>query len=352
MNSNVARRQDPWHFVVQNLLQLLETSPDLSSHLMIALKNSKRFEEPLLESYCYLVHRMQTTIPNPTDWLPMNLEFYYVLACSENNYLAKHNEFMEWVRLYVESIGTWMDSPDSVKEIETFYNHKLFTINDYVAPPGGWKTYNQFFSRQIKSGARQIDEIYNDRIISSAADSSFCGHQKISAESTVIAKGISWSISELLAGSAYADSFANGWYGHSFLAPHNYHRFHTPVKGSLIELRRIMGKVTMDVHLCADNTLSVSRAEIGYQFQQERGLAIIDSPLGLVAVIPIGMGIVSSVNFSAVNNAWLEKGAELGFFSFGGSDVVLLFQKQASLDWLVEEGDVIRQGQSIAISRY
>jgi phosphatidylserine decarboxylase len=104
----------------------------------------------------------------------------------------------------------------------------------------------------------------------------------------------------------------------------------------------------MDVHLCPEGNLSVSRGAIGYQFKQERGLAVVDSAIGLVAIIPIGMGIVSSVSFSALNNSMLSKGSELGFFSFGGSDVVLLFQERASIKWLIEEGDTIQQGQSIA----
>jgi phosphatidylserine decarboxylase len=104
----------------------------------------------------------------------------------------------------------------------------------------------------------------------------------------------------------------------------------------------------MDVHLCPEGNLSVSRGAIGYQFKQERGLAVVDSAIGLVAIIPIGMGIVSSVSFSALNNSMLSKGSELGFFSFGGSDVVLLFQERAGIKWLIEEGDTIQQGQSIA----
>jgi phosphatidylserine decarboxylase len=106
----------------------------------------------------------------------------------------------------------------------------------------------------------------------------------------------------------------------------------------------------MDVHLDPKGNLSVIRGAIGYQFKQERGLAVVDSAIGLVAIIPIGMGIVSSVSFSALNNSILSKGSELGFFSFGGSDVVLLFQEGAGIDWLIKEGDTIQQGQSIAFA--
>ena len=348
MAINPAVQPETWHPVVQRLLQLLDRDAELKSCLLGAIKTTQRFDEPGLESYCYLIHRMQTTIPNPKTWLPMNLEFYYVIACADQDALNTHAGFMEWVRDYVSSIGRWMDSPESVSQLPAFAQDSLYAIGDYVVPPGGWLTYNQFFSRQIKSGARPISEPANDRIVVAAADSCFCGCQPITTESTVTAKGMTWSIRELLDGSPHADAFAGGWYGHSFLAPHNYHRFHTPVRGRLIELRTVMGKVAMEVHAQGDGTLSVSRSAIGYQFQQERGLAILETALGLVAVIPIGMGIVSSITFSAQPDAWLEKGSELGFFSFGGSDVVLVFQQRAAINWQVQEGDVCRQGQVIA----
>lgn len=347
MNINAAVQPSQWHPVVTRLLGLLDTDIKLKTTLLKAIEASQRFEEPRLKSYCYLVHRMQTTVPNPKTWLPMNLEFYYVMACAKEDGLNCHPGFMQWVRDYVENIGRWMDSPDSMKSFQSFTEDELYAVDEYIAPPGGWLTYNQFFARQIKSGARPIDEPHNDRVVVAAADSTFCGCQAITEESTVTAKGLRWSIPELLADSPHAERFANGWYGHSFLAPHNYHRFHSPVRGRVVEMRTIMGKVAMDVHALPDGTLSVERNAIGYQFQQERGLAILESAIGLVAIIPIGMGIVSSVNFSALNNSWLEKGSELGFFSFGGSDVVLVFQQQAQLNWQIQEGDFCRQGMVI-----
>lgn len=348
MSINPALEPAEWHPIVSKLLKLLEADTALKTLLLDAIRASKRFEEPHLQSYCYLVHRMQTTIPNPKTWLPMNLEFYYVAACAEDEGLNRHAGFMNWVRDYVESIGQWMDSPDSMTSFQAFISEEIYAVDDYVAPPGGWLTYNQFFARQIKSGARPIQAPHDDRVVVAAADSTFCGCQPITEDSTVTAKGLRWSIRELLAGSSHAEAFAKGWYCHSFLAPHNYHRFHTPVRGRLVELRTIMGKVAMDVHALSDGTLSVERSAIGYQFQQERGLAILESAIGLVAVIPIGMGIVSSVNFSALLGSWLEKGSELGFFSFGGSDVVLVFQQQAQLNWQIREGDLCCQGSVIA----
>lgn len=79
------------------------------------------------------------------------------------------------------------------------------------------------------------------------------------------------------------------------------------------------------------NTLDAADTP-GYQFLQMRGLIMIDSPtLGLVAVLPIGMALVSSVKLCVSVGQEVEKGEEISTFQFGGSDIVLVFQKKAGL---------------------
>jgi len=106
----------------------------------------------------------------------------------------------------------------------------------------------------------------------------------------------------------------------------DYHRYHTPVAGTVKEVRNIHGRVYMDVRRNPDGTLDVVDGDT-YQFNQERGLIVIDSPkAGLVAVLPIGMAYVSSVNLTAEVGAELQKGEEFGYFMFGGSDIITVYQ--------------------------
>jgi phosphatidylserine decarboxylase len=96
----------------------------------------------------------------------------------------------------------------------------------------------------------------------------------------------------------------------------------------------------------ASTSLDVANGDT-YQFNQERGLVVVDSPeLGLVAVLPIGMSYVSSVNLTPELGATLQKGEEFGYFLFGGSDIVVVFQdKDVVLD--AEVGKKYLQGQRI-----
>jgi len=104
----------------------------------------------------------------------------------------------------------------------------------------------------------------------------------------------------------------------------DHHWFHAPVGGVVKEVRKISGRVTMDVIKNADGTLGIVDGT-GYQFTQDRGIVVIDSPLGLVTVLPIGMAKISPVNLSVEVGATISKGEEFGFFAFGGSDIVTLF---------------------------
>jgi phosphatidylserine decarboxylase len=69
----------------------------------------------------------------------------------------------------------------------------------------------------------------------------------------------------------------------------------------------------------------------GYQFAQTRGLIVLDSPIGLVAVLPIGMSQVSSVIITAEVGVTVRKGEELSYFQFGGSDIILVFENSSNV---------------------
>ena len=138
--------------------------------------------------------------------------------------------------------------------------------------------------------------------------------------------------------SKYQDAFANGTLTHTFLDVNDYHRYHFPVSGTVLEVSLIdqddaAGGITiwdpkMGKYILLDQTP-------GWQSFETRGCVIVDTEeFGLVAVLPIGMSQVSSVNFekTVVPGAKIKKGDMLGYFLFGGSDIVMLFQKKVTFD--------------------
>lgn len=75
---------------------------------------------------------------------------------------------------------------------------------------------------------------------------------------------------------------------------------------------------------------------------------MLDSPIGLVAVLPIGMAMVSSVVLTAEAGVTLRKGEEISYFQFGGSDVVMLFEASSNVSITAQLGVHYKVGSRIA----
>jgi phosphatidylserine decarboxylase len=271
--------------------------------------------------------------------------------------------FSKWLVDYANALGTFHDSVDSLtKESEkTFYDTKSYNMHEYSKPHGGWKTFNQFFARHFKPGYRPVAAVSDQSIIVMPADSVFVGQWEIRKDSNITVKNLNWKISELLEGSPYQDRFENGMFIHSFLSPLDYHRQHAPVGGKVLEARIIHGQVYQDVKIKAReenpefHELELKRVyeafdNTGYQFAQTRGLIVLETPIGLVAVLPIGMSQVSSVIITAEVGVTVRKGEELSYFQFGGSDIILLFEASSNISLSVQPNLHYKMGTKIGIA--
>jgi phosphatidylserine decarboxylase precursor len=332
--------------VVEELVTLLEASPPVREALAGAIRNAGLAGLESTESLLAHLDDLVTAVPVEGESVSKVLKFYYIIDQAPEDRLNRDESFNAWMKKYAKALGQFLDTPASAAAIPSYAARPNYHVDDYVVGPGGWLTFNQFFARQVKPGKRPIAAPCDDKVLVSPADSVFLGAWDIDADSKVTAKGVTWPIAKLLDGSPYQDAFKNGIYTHSFLYVDDYHRYHVPVAGEIKEVRKIQGRVYLDVIRKADGSLQVIDGDT-YQYNQERGLIVIDSPeVGLVAVLPIGMAFVSSVNLTPEVGARLRKGDEFGFFMFGGSDMVMLFQsKRVVIDAKV--GTKYLQGQRI-----
>ncbi|CAG8463259.1 10862_t:CDS:1 [Racocetra fulgida] len=280
------------------------------------------------------------------------------------------SELSQWIIYFSCAMGQFLNTPQSLTEesLKTFYMSDKYNMNIYEAPRDGWRCFNDFFARKLLPGVRPIDGPSDPRVIVSAADSTFDGWWNIDENSIVTLKGIPWTIRELLADSKYSNEFAGGKFMHAYLSPSDYHRQHAPIDGTVLEAKVIPGQAYLEVNVKKDsrNKLVLKpgrgigtdkpKADIdtpdspGYQFCQARGLFIIQSPkIGYVAVLPIGMCQVSSVILTKKEGDEIKKGDEISYFQFGGSDVVLLFQKNVQIT--AEINQHYNVGQTIAIAK-
>lgn len=218
--------------------------------------------------------------------------------------------------------------------------------NDWYENSSNWKTFNQFFARYLRSDdMRPIASPEDNSVVTSFADSEPQGVWLIDSASfindpkgVVVKSSTLKSIKKLIGDdSEYKDAFSNGTLTHSFLNVNDYHRYHFPMSGIIKEVRIIQGINPTGGSLWWDKENSRyafdPSAILGWQSVETRGCVILETKEhGLVALLPIGMVAVGSVNFeeNVKVGAEVKKGDMLGNFLFGGSDFILIFQDKVN----------------------
>lgn len=364
------------HAIVEKLASLIETN-GWTGDFDLAVRNARAADVPSIASirtlrdYLDFVDGLVTWTPRaPGDSRRINekLETFYFFLDQEPVRALQSpirpgpraeplTPLSSWIVEFAAAWGSYLDTPESAGEVEGFRSNPHFHWDEYMPPPSGYRTFNQFFARHVKPGMRPVAAPADDAVLAAPADSTFVGWWQVGptskihvAENRLSVKGTDWSIHQLLEGSAYADRFRGGIFTHSFLDTFDYHRWHAPVRGRVVESRVLQGQAYLEVR--ARPGLVDGRAEnvlgavdgTGYQFVQTRGLVVIDSPIGLVACLPMGMAQVSSVVVTAGEGVTLRKGEELGYFQFGGSDFVMVFERASNVQLVSQAGVHVRQG--------
>lgn len=218
-------------------------------------------------------------------------------------------------RKIVSSIyGDMMDSPSSVDKIKPFVEE--FNIDMSEAQKEDFNSFNDFFTRKLKSGTRPIDT--NTNIITSPADGKVMAWANIS-DTDFLVKGHQFNVSSFLKDEMLSEKYTEGSLVVNRLAPNDYHRFHFPISGSISNSTIIEG----DYY--SVNPIAL-REMVEILCMNKREYVVISNPtFGAVVMAEVGATMVGSIIQTYKGNT-AKKGAEKGFFEFGGSTVVLIFE--------------------------
>jgi phosphatidylserine decarboxylase len=218
----------------------------------------------------------------------------------------------------------------------------------------GFRSFNEFFTRALRPGVRSIAA--QAELIACPVDGCISECGSIDGERLLQAKGRTYTLSELLAGTAGAERFRGGSFATIYLAPFNYHRIHMPLAGTLRATVFVPGR------LFSVNAATARQVPRLFA-RNERVITLFDTAAGSMAVILVGAlnvgsmatvwagdiaparrRVVTPLEYPAIR---LAKGAELGRFNMG-STVVLLFEpRRASLAPELTAGRAVRLGEAI-----
>ncbi|UKE46052.1 archaetidylserine decarboxylase [Xanthomonas cerealis] len=223
--------------------------------------------------------------------------------------------------------------------------------------PRAYPTFNAFFTRALKPGARGADP--DPQALLMPADGRISQLGPIQDGRIFQAKGQSFTAAELLGDAAAAAPFANGLYATVYLSPRDYHRVHMPWTGTLRETVHVPGRL---FSVGPDAVRLVPRLFA----RNERLVCHFDTEFGPMASVMVGALLVSGVEtvWSGVEiprygdritrKDWrgkgivLERFAEMARFNYGSTVIVLLPPGVAQLDPTLAAETPVRLGQALA----
>ena len=225
--------------------------------------------------------------------------------------MVKRQFFSAWY-------GRRMNTPESAAKVVPFIERYGLDPADFTQAPDSFRSFNEFFYRQLRPAARPINP--DDASVVFPADGRHLGFERASAISGVFVKGQKFDLPELLGDATLAARYAGGALVLSRLCPVDYHRFHFPAEGVPGESRLIPGPL-----------FSVSpialRRRLSYLWTNKRVVTpLVTRRFGTVLLLEIGATCVGTIRQTFSPGQPVAKGTEQGYFAFGGSSTITLFE--------------------------
>jgi phosphatidylserine decarboxylase len=250
-------------------------------------------------------------------------------------------------------VGSFARSPKSRFLIPWFMKKYKIDVTDVEKQVHEYGSLTEFFTRRLIPSARPVDEAIDSVV--SPVDGSIAQMGTITEGKLVQAKGVFFTVAELLADTKKQDVYEGGWFITIYLSPTDYHRIHTPIAGRPVKYTYVPGT------LFPVNQIGVKHIP-GLFAKNERVITYFASPSGELALVKVGATIVGSVVVeygsvrTNVKHARLthqdipdarefEKGEECARFEFG-STVILLFPPGS-----MKPDEGLRIGQSLKMGQ-
>ncbi len=211
--------------------------------------------------------------------------------------------------------GDMMDSPKSIDKIEPFA--KEYNIDLRIAQKQEFNSFNDFFIRKLKKNTRLVN--MDSNVVVSPADGKILAYTDISGQDFIL-KGYKFDVSGFLNNKTLASKFKNGSLIIIRLCPTDYHRFHFPVSGKV----SLLTKITGDYY--SVNPIALREIIEVFCLNKREYVTVTTHEFGDVVIAEVGATMVGGI-IQTYKEDIAIKGEEKGYFKFGGSTVVLLFEK-------------------------
>jgi phosphatidylserine decarboxylase len=199
----------------------------------------------------------------------------------------------------------------------------------------GFVSWNDFFTRRFKNGMRRVDSPQDDKVIVNACESTPYGiSTDVQRRDRFWIKNQPYSLADMLAHDDAVDQFVGGTVYQAFLSAINYHRWHSPVSGTIVRAYLQAGTYYSEADAEGADAVEPTNSQSYLAHVAARAVILIeadDPVIGLMAVVLVGMSEVSScmIHSKLTPGYHVAKGEELGYFQYGGSTHCLVFRPGA-----------------------
>ncbi|MEM5403871.1 phosphatidylserine decarboxylase family protein [Paraburkholderia unamae] len=345
-------RSTPLANVVRELADLVQGDTVLRMNLSRAIDEALRAGFELgygnIDELMTIVDYLTTYAPPFNASVPIATPLNLVLdwpMCMPSGYAVfRDPAFNAQLRNVLSYWCGFLSGPHSRTHLTTQAPHGWFSeqaqetmhLDDYLCersqPCWGFTSWNDFFTRRLREGARPVDEPSNAAVIVNACEASpYNVSERCQLHDRFWIKAQPYSLREILAGTerSVAERFVGGSVYQGYLSAFNYHRWHAPIAGTVREAYNVDGTYYSEIEAEGTDARGLNDSQGYTTAVAARAVMLIeaDEPaLGLVACVFVGMAEVSSCRIVALPGQHVDKGEELGFFQYGGSTYCLIFQ--------------------------
>lgn len=309
--------------------QILTTAPGWDSSLQIGTPINAALVWPMATTAGFAVFLKE----NVNQKLQAILQYWGNYLMSSDSCVTLNN-----------GAGGWF----SVEALNSKHMHDF--VENYVCDPTkpyyGFTSWDNFFTRQFRTGKRPVSDPEDPAVLVSAAEcTAFSCQSDVKLKNDFWVKGQPYSLTHMLNGDPRASDFVGGSVFQAFLSADSYHCWHAPVAGTITDFELVPGTYYSEPVLfsfkpddgCPTPDPGADANSQGYiSAVAARGLIWIkaDNPdIGTMCIVMIGMAEVSSIDLTMPIGQHFEKGDQIGRFHFGGSTHCLVFGPDVKIEW-------------------
>ena len=224
--------------------------------------------------------------------------------------------FLKW-RPLSNLYGRLQNRPTSLRKIDRFIEKCRINTDEIDVPQGGYRCFNDFFTRKLKTGRRSIHP--DPRILISPADSRLLAYP-INENTVYPVKGVTFTVEELIGSRPTAFAYNGGVCLVFRLAPSDYHRFCYIDDGEHEAVNSIDG------NLHSVNPVAIRSSLKIFQKNYREYCILKTKNFGDVIEIEVGALLVGKIHQNLRGGGRFFRGQEKGYFEFGASTIIMVFK--------------------------